>query len=146
LHKHLFRTQLGGAVKIDRIHGFIGAERQNAAHPLIDRRVNHVAPAHDIGLDRFEGVVLASRHLLKRRRVHNYRHAGQRPLQPLDIPNVSNEIPQAGMIEARGSHLMLLQFVPAENHQPLWLVIAQHNLHKLLPKRPGSTGDQYRFL
>ena len=49
---------------------------------------------------------------------------GERPLQPLDIPHVSNEIPQAGMIESRCSHLMLLQLVPAEYHQPLRLVVA----------------------
>ena len=36
LHKHFFRAQLGGAVEIDRIHRLVGAERQNAAHALIN--------------------------------------------------------------------------------------------------------------
>ena len=95
LHKHFFRAQLGGAIKIDRIHRLVGAERQNAAHALIDRRIDHVAPAHDIRLDRFKRIVLASRHLLERRRMHHHRHARERPLQALHVPNVSNEIPQA---------------------------------------------------
>src|SRR6266851_5510265 len=146
LHKHFFRAQLGGAVQIDRIHSLVGAERQNTAHSLINGRINHVAPTHDIGLDRFERVVLACRHLLERRRMHHNRHTRQRALQPLHVPNVSNEIPQAGMIESRRSHLMLLQLIPAENDQPLRLIVAQHDLHKLLPERPRSTRDQYRFL
>src|SRR5216684_6139181 len=146
LHKHFFRAQLGGAVQIDRIHRLVGTERHNAAHALINGRINHVAAADDIGLDRFEWVVLASRHLLERRRVHDHRHARERPLQPLHVAHVSNEIPHAGMIEARRSHLMLLQLVPAEDHQSLRLVIAQHDLHKLLPERSCSTRYQYRFL
>src|SRR5208282_3722381 len=146
LHKHFFCAQFGGAIQIDRINRLVGAERQNAAHALINRRINHVAPAHDICLDRFERVVLASRHLLERRRVHHHRHARESALQPLDVPHVSNEIPHAGMIEARRSHLMLLQLVPAENHQSSRLVVAQHDLHKLLPERTCSTRYQYRFL
>src|SRR5208282_6071031 len=41
---------------------------------------------------------------------------------------------------------MLLQLVSAENHQSLRPVVAQHDLHKLLPERSRSAGYQYRFL
>ncbi len=146
LHKHLLRAQLGGAVEIDRIHRLVGRERQNATHALIDSRIDDVAAAHNVGLDRFKRVVLASRHLLERRRVHHHRHPRERPLQPLDVPHVPDEIPHAGMIEARRPHFMLLQLVAAEHHQPLRVVVAQHDLDELLPERSGPTCYQYRFL
>src|SRR5208282_5028407 len=146
LHKHFLRAQLGGAIQIDGIHRLVGAERQDAAHALIKRRINYVTAAHDICLDRFERVVFASRHLFEGRCVDDHRHARERPLQALHVPNVSDEITQAGMIEAGRPHLMLLQLVAAENYQSVRLVIAQHDLHKLLPERPGSARHQYRFL
>ena len=33
LHEQFFCAQLGGAIKIDRIHGFVGAEGENAPYP-----------------------------------------------------------------------------------------------------------------
>src|SRR5580658_1727650 len=146
LDKDFFRAQLGRAVQIDGIHRLVGAERQNTAHTLINRRINYVASAHDNCLNRFERVVFAGWHLLERRRVHHHRHARERPLQALYIPHISNEITQAGMIEARRSHFMLLQLVAAENRQSLRVVVAEHDLHKFLPERSCPTRYQYRFL
>ncbi len=77
---------MSGPVQIDRIHGLVGAERQNAAYALIDGRLNYVAAAQDVGLDRFEWVVLACWHLLERCRVQHHRHARLSPIQPIDVP------------------------------------------------------------
>src|SRR5580704_16196704 len=49
---------------------------------------------------------------------------------------------QAGVVQTRGAHVMLLQLVAAENDQSLGLALAQHNLDKLSPKRSGPAGDQ----
>ena len=72
LYKHLFGAQLGRSVQIDRIHCLVGAESQDALHALVDGRVDHVAAAHDVGLDGFERVVFAGWNLLQRGRVHHH--------------------------------------------------------------------------
>src|SRR5438309_4905400 len=50
------------------------------------------------------------------------------------------------MVETRRSHLMLFQFVATENHQPVRLIVTEHDFDKLFPERPGAASDQYRFL
>ena len=65
LHEHFLRAQLGGAVEIDRVDGLVGAEREDAAHALVDGGVDDVLAADDVGLDGFERVVLAGRNLLQ---------------------------------------------------------------------------------
>src|SRR5271154_4280461 len=50
------------------------------------------------------------------------------------------------MIKPRSSHLMLLQFIAAEHDQPLRLVVAQHDLRKLLAKRSRTACHQDRFV
>ena len=119
LYEHFFRAQLGGAVEIDGIDRFVGAQRHNPAHALINGRIDYVAPAHDVGLDRFKRVVLACGHLLKRCRMHYNGDSRQSAPQPIHVAHIANEIAQAGMIESRGSHLMLLQLVAAENDEPV---------------------------
>ncbi len=43
------------------------------SHALVDGRIDHIAAAHNVGLDRFERVVFAGRNLLQRRRMHHHR-------------------------------------------------------------------------
>ena len=78
LHKNLFRAQLRRTVQVDRIHRLVGAESQNALYALVDGRVDHVAAAHDVGLNRFERIVFAGRNLLQRRRVDHHGNARRR--------------------------------------------------------------------
>ena len=124
----------------------IRAERQNAAHARVDGRMDHVTAAHDVRLNRLKRIVFTRRHLLERRRMHDCRDASERPFEPFRIAHVANEITQVGMVEAAGPHLMLLQFIAAQNHQFVRPVLAQHDLDKFFAKRPGAAGDQYRFL
>src|SRR5438270_19869 len=42
LHKHFFRTQLGGSVKIDGINSLVGTERYDSANAAVDRGFNYV--------------------------------------------------------------------------------------------------------
>ena len=91
--------------------------------------------AHDIGLNRLERVVLAGRHLLQRGRVHHDRHARQARSSGR-IPHVAKEIAQAGMIEARRPHVMLLQFVPAEDDQLFGRYSASMISTNFLPNEP----------
>ena len=146
LDKHLFRAQLGCTVQVDWIDRLVRTQRQDLAYTRIDGSVDDVSSAHDVGLDSFEGVVLTGRHLLERGGVDHDRDAGHRPLQSIDIPNIADEVAQAGMLESGFPHLVLFQLVAAENHQPARLVIAQHDVDELFSKGSRAARYQHRFL
>src|ERR1700758_4444971 len=142
LHKHFFRAQLCRAVEINGIYGLVCAQGQNAPNALVDGGINYIFPAHDVRLDRFERVVFAGGNLLEGSGMHNHGHAGQRALQPAQVTHITDEITQAGMIESRGPHVVLLEFVAAENDQPLGVILPQHHFDKLPAKRSRPAGDQ----
>ena len=103
LDEHFLGAKFGGAVKVDGIDRFVGAQGQNALHALVDGGVDHVAAAHDVGLNGFKGVVFAGRHLFERGRMDHDRDPGKSALQPLRVAHIADEVAQAGMIEARRS-------------------------------------------
>ena len=142
LHKHFLGAQLRGAVQVDRVDGFIGAQSKNPPHALIDGSINHVAPTDDVGLNGLEWVVFAGWHLLQRGRVNHNRNSSKSPLQAPRISHIAQEVSQAGMIQSRGAHVVLLKFIAAEDHQALWPVLLQHDLDKFLPERPGPARHQ----
>ena len=111
-------------------------------HALVDGGINHVAAAHDVGLDRFKRVVFARRHLFERGRMHHDAYPGQGALQALRVAHVPDEVAQAGMIEARRPHVMLLELVAAEDDELLRMVITQHHLGELLSERTCPARDQ----
>jgi len=145
LHKHLFRTKFGGAIEIDGIDSFVRAERTNSPDAAIDRRFDHVLPTIDIGLNCFERVVLAGWNLFERGGVNDYRHAGKGALQALLVANIAEKIAQAGMIDSRGAHFMLLQFIAAEDDEFLRPILIQHDLHKLFAERSCASCDQHNL-
>jgi hypothetical protein len=80
--------------------------------------------------------------MLDRGRMNHYRHSGQRPLQPIWIPDVSDEIAQGRVIESRRLHVMLFEFVAAENHQPFGVIVPQQDLDQLLAERSRAARYQ----
>src|SRR5579862_638485 len=142
LHEHFLGTQFGGAVQIDRIDSLIRAECKNPLYFLIDRRINDIAAAHDICLNGLERVVLAGGNLLQRRCVHDHRDSGKSALQSSRIAYVSDEIAQSGIIESRGAHIVLLEFVPAKDHQPFRTILPQHDFHEFFPERTRAARYQ----
>ena len=143
LNEHFFGAQLGGSVEIDGVYRLVGAESEDAVNAAVDRRIDHVAAAHDVGLNRFEGIVFAGRNLLERGRVHDDCDPGKSAQQAGWIAHIPDKIAQAGVVEAGGTHVMLLQFVAAENYQPLGMIFPQHDFDELLPERTRPAGDQY---
>src|ERR1051325_10919408 len=75
----------------------------------------------------------------------HYGYTREGTLQALRIPHVADEIAQTRMVESRDPHVMLLKFVAAEDDKLLWMVVAEHGLHKLLSKRPRATGDKHNL-
>ncbi len=62
---------------------------------LIDRRIDNVAAAHDVGLNGFERIVFAGRNLLESGGVHDDGDAGQSALQAAGIAHVADEVAQS---------------------------------------------------
>src|SRR5580692_7534327 len=78
--------------------------------------------------------------------MHNHGHARKSPLQTSLVAHISNEVAQAGMIQSGSAHVVLLQFIAAENHKLFRLVIPEHDLDKLLPKGSRPACDQNYLL
>ena len=74
------------------------------------------------------------------------RHAGESPFQPLRVAHIAEKIPETGMIKPRRPHLMLLQFIAAEDNQFLRPVLAQHDFHKLLAKGTRPPGHEHNLV
>ena len=139
LHDQLLGSQLGGPIEIDRVDRLVGAQRQHPPHPLINGSINDVASTDDIGLNGLKRVVLAGGNLFERGRMHHDGDPGEGPLQAGSVAHVSNEVTQAEMIQSRGAHIVLLEFVTTENNYPLWMKFFEHYLDKFLAKRARST-------
>ena len=69
-------------------------------------------------------------------------HTGKSALKPLRIADITDEISQTGMIEARGSHVMLLQLVAAVNNKFPGMIFPQHQLGKFSAERSCRARDQ----
>ena len=66
-------------------------------------------------------------------------------MQALRIAHVADEITQAGMIESRRAHIVLFQFVAAEDDELLRMVFTQHHFDKLLAERSRPPGHQHNL-
>jgi hypothetical protein len=142
LHKNLLRAEFGRAIEIHWIHRFVGAESQHTLNSAVDGGVDHVSAAHDIGLDGFERIVFARWNLLQSGSVDDDGNARESPMQPRCVANIAQKITQAGVVEAGTAHVMLLQFIAAQNHQSSGMVLPQHDLDELPAKRTRSPGNQ----
>ena len=132
LYEHLFSAEFGRTIKIDRIYRLVRAKGKDPPYALIDRGVDHVATAHDVGLDRFEGIVFTGRDLLEGSCVNHHRYAREGTLQPRLVPNIADEIAQARMVETGRPHVVLLQFIATEDDKFLGVIVPQHDLDKFL--------------
>src|SRR5581483_9926086 len=142
LNEHFFRAQLGGAVQIYWIHSLIRTQCQHPLHTLVDGSVDDITASHDVGLDGLERVVLAGGNLFQRGRVNHYSNPGECPLKALRIANIADEISQAGMVEPRGAHIVLLQFIAAEDDEFLRTILSEHQVHEFLAKGARSTRNE----
>ena len=49
------------------------------------------------------------------------------------------------MIETRDSHIMLLEFIAAEDDELLRMIFAQHEFDEFLAERARAAGDQHNL-
>ena len=68
--------------------------------------------------------------------------SGESAFQAPRVAHISDEITQRHIIEAPRPHVMLLEFVPAEDHQPLGVMLLQHDLDKLFPEGTSPARNQ----
>src|SRR5581483_11228588 len=143
LHEHFLGTELGRAIEIDRVYGLVGTECQDPADTAVDGRIDDILAAHDVGLNGFERVVLAGGNLLECGGMYHDSYPRQSTIEAGTIADVADEISQTRIVEPGSLHVVLLQFITAENDELLRPVIAQHYLGEFLPERAGSTSDQH---
>ena len=90
--KQLVRTQLGGAVEVDRVDGLVGRQRDDFFDLLVDARIDDVLRADHVGLDAFDWIVFGGRNLLERGGMHDDIDARKRAVQTLAITDVADEV------------------------------------------------------
>ena len=73
-------------------------------------------------------------------------HAVEGAPQALLIAHVADKIAQVGVVETRLAHLVLLQFVAAEDDHLGRLIFVQQDADEFLAKRAGSAGHQNNFI
>ncbi len=143
--KQFIRAQLGSTIQVNRCRRLVGTESDHLLHSLLDRRLDDILRPHDVCLNRLEGVILARRNLLQRRRVNDNIDSLHRPHQALFVAHIADEIAHLRVLRRRENltHFKLFQFIARENHHPPDARIARQNrFHKLFPERTGAAGYQ----
>ena len=143
-HEQLVGAELGGAIEVDRVGGLVGGEGYHLLDPVVERRLDYVFGAPDVGLDALHGVVLGGRHLLEGGGMNHEVHAVHGHVEPLGIAHIADEVAHAGMVEAL-LHLELLEFITGIDDQTARRVQGEDSLDELLAKGAGTPGDQDRF-
>jgi hypothetical protein len=124
--EELVADELRRAVEVDRRRCLVGRQRDDPFDPGIERSVDDVLCASDVGLDELLRVVLARGDLLQRRRVHDRVDALEGASDPRTIADVAEEEAQGpttvldDVVLTR--HLGLLQLVTGEDDEPLQVV------------------------
>jgi hypothetical protein len=146
--EELIRAKFGRAVKINGIRGFIGAEGDHFFYTAINRGVDHVFRAADIGFNRFDRVVFRSGNLLDCGGMHDIIDSRESAIEPMPVANIADKIADAGIdrLGKRLMHLELLQFVAAENDQPLRTVSFEYTLHESLTEGSCAAGNENSFI
>ncbi len=143
--EQLVARELGGAVEVDRAGGLVGGERDHALHAAVDRCLDHVLRAEDVGLDRLERVVLAHRHLLERRGVDHHVDVLHRTVEAVAVAHVADEEPQLRVLVVRERllHLELLELVSrVHDHSANARIAVEDGADELLAEGTGSSGDK----
>ncbi len=141
-HEQLVRGQLRGTVKVDRAGGLVGGQRHHPLDAAVNRRVNDIHRAVDIGLDAFKGVVFGGRYNLGGRRVDHIIHPAKGAVQAVTVAHIADEKAHPVIAAEKLGHFPLLHLVAAEDDQLARIVALQCHGHKGMPERAGAAGDK----
>ena len=144
-HRNLLLQRLADAHRVDGIGGLVRRQANHALHPGVDRRIQHIVRADDIGLHSLHREELAGRDLLQRRRMEDVIDSAHRGLERRLAPHVADiELDLMGNLRilhlALMPHVILLLLVPRENPY-LANIGPNKTLQHRIPERPGSAGD-----
>jgi len=110
----------------------------------IDRGVDQVGSAHDVGLDRFERVVLGGRHLFERGGMHHDLHPVEGAIQAVLVSHIADEEAEVRIAVDRKvlPHLELFELVPAVDGQASRAMLRQDSGDELSTERARAAGQQ----
>src|SRR4029434_10165398 len=146
LDEKLLHTQLRRAIEVHRTYRLVGAERNDPSNVAIDRAIDNILGAHDVGHDRLEWIVFARRNLLQGGGVNHDVDAAERARQAILVAHIPDEIADRavlGLWEPLG-HLVLFELIATDDDDPLRAVFVKQCSDTGLPKRSGPAGNQYR--
>lgn len=136
---------LGLAHGVDGVGRLVGGQAHDAVHALVDRGVQHVVRADDVGAHGLHGEELAGGHLLEGGGVEDVVHAVHSVAHRLGVADVTDEEAHLGG-ELRGpllqavAHVVLLLLVAGEDAD-----LGQIGIHEVLEhgvaERAGAAGD-----
>ena len=116
-HRDLLLQRLADAHRVDGIGGLVRRQANHALHPGVDRRIQHIVRADDIGLHGLHREELAARHLLQRRRMEDIIDPAHRGLERRLAPHIADiELDLMGNLRilhlALVPHVILLLLIP----------------------------------
>ena len=148
-HEELIGAQLGGAVEVDGRGGLVGAQRHHVLHAAVEGGVDHVFGPENIGFDALHRVVFGGGHLLEGGGVNHNVDALAGAVQALAVAHIADEIADGRVLAGLKllAHLVLLQLIAREHHQPLYLRKSFENgADELLAERAGAARNEDGFV
>ncbi len=141
LDEHLLGAKLGRTIEIDGIDGFIRAYGHDLLYAAVYSCIYHILGTDYIGLNCFEGIIFASRYLLKSGGMYHHINFIERSIKALFIPDVADEVThwRVSRVRKHLAHIVLFQLASTENYQPPGVIIAKHYLSELSAERACST-------
>src|SRR3989344_4697444 len=144
LDKNFLCDEFGGAIEIHRVHSLIGAQGHYLLYSRINSRINNILGTENVGLHRFEGIVLACGNMLEGCSMHDNIDSVHGAIEAITITNIPDEVPQSLIVIPLLLHVVLLEFVTTKDNQTLGVVFFQDFPNESLPKGSGPTRYQNR--
>src|SRR5690606_22070336 len=136
--KQFVRSKLRRAIEVERARSLVRRERDNLLHTRIDRCLNDVLRADDVGLHVLERVVLGSVDLLESCSMHHVIDAMHGPCKTVLIADVADEPSEARVVGELLTNLVLLQLVAREDHNTSRVVAFKQLCDEGLTERSGT--------
>jgi hypothetical protein len=74
--------------------------------------------------------------------VDNHIYFSHRANETIFIPDITNKITKRGIIKAAHPHIVLFEFISAENYKFIGVKIPKHDFDELFAKRSRTPGYQ----
>ena len=142
--EELVGRELSRAVEVERARSLVSRECDNLLHARVDRGLDDVLRANDIGLHVLERVVFGRVDLLQGRRVNHIVDLVHGASQPVLVANVADEPAQSGVVVEPLAHFVLFEFVAGVDHDAAGVVLLEQQFDERFAEGACPSGDEDR--